>query len=86
MKQDVKNANGGMNRRKFVGMGFGLAATSVLVPVAAQEGIGESRPKPSESPEPSRRRKLGRLEVSAIGLGVQNMTRRYEIQCRNGPK
>jgi aryl-alcohol dehydrogenase-like predicted oxidoreductase len=32
------------------------------------------------------RRKLGRLEVSAVGLGVQNMSRKYETTVPNRPE
>ncbi len=68
-----------MNRRNFLGAGLGLAATSFVGhTAAAQDGIGQPRPTGGNSPEPMGRRKLGRLEVSAVGLGVQNMTRRYE--------
>src|SRR5436190_12516230 len=76
-----------MNRRKFVGLGLGVAATSVLVrSSAAQEGIGQPRTTVGKSPEPMGRRKLGRLEVSAVGLGVQNMTRRYETTVPDRPE
>src|SRR6266576_1803901 len=80
MKQDFNNnLNDGMNRRKFVGLGLGVAATSVLVrSSAAQEGIGQPRTTVGKSPEPMGRRKLGRLEVSGVGVCVQNITRRYE--------
>jgi len=87
MKQDVNDVNSGMNRRNFLGAGLALAATSVLPgTAAAQEGLGQSRTASSKSPEPIGRRKLGRLEVSAVGLGVQNMTRRYETTVPDRPE
>jgi aryl-alcohol dehydrogenase-like predicted oxidoreductase len=76
MKKDTENEKGGMNRRNFVGAGLALAATSVLIPKAvAQNQTDTSEAKTGKA---LGRRKLGKLEVSAIGLGVQNMTRRYE--------
>lgn len=76
-----------MNRRKFAGLGLGLVATSVLTStVAAQEGIAQTRASNGKSPEPIGRRKLGRLEVSAVGLGVQNMTRHYETTVPYRPE
>jgi aryl-alcohol dehydrogenase-like predicted oxidoreductase len=73
-----------MNRRNFLGAGLGLAATSFLgCTTIAQDGIGKPRTTAGKSPEPIGRRKLGRLEVSGLGLGVQNMTRRYETTVPN---
>lgn len=60
-------------RRKLLGAGVALAAGSLLprIPANAQaqsvNGAGT----------PLGRRKLGDLEVSSIGLGVQNMHRKY---------
>jgi aryl-alcohol dehydrogenase-like predicted oxidoreductase len=75
MNRDVESLKVGMNRRNFVGVGLSMAATAVLAPhnTAGQAGASEAN-----SGEAIGRRKLGKLEVSAIGLGVQNMTRRYE--------
>ena len=68
-----------MNRRNFLGAGIGIAAASLLpTTAAAQDGIRQSNARVGWSPEPIGRRKLGKLKVSAVGLGVQNMTRRYE--------
>ncbi|MFE8598931.1 aldo/keto reductase [Archangium violaceum] len=41
---------------------------------------------PQESTEPLGRRRLGRLDVSAVGLGVQNMSRKYETTVPNRPE
>ena len=62
-----------------MGTGLALAACLALVQDGSaqtanrQPGAADSKPT-----EGIGRRKLGKLEVSAIGLGVQNMTRRYE--------
>lgn len=75
-----------MNRRNFLGAGLGIAATSLLPGTAtAQDGIGQTRAA-SSKPELIGRRKLGKLEVSAVGLGVQNMTRRYETTVPDRPE
>ena len=58
------------NRRGFLGAAMGLAAAPLLAaitPAAAQP-----------APTPPDRRMLGGREVSAIGLGVQNMSRTYQ--------
>lgn len=64
-----------LDRRSFLGMGLGIAATSLLgVKVRAQT----ERPPLPGATAPIGRRRLGSLEVSSIGLGVQNMTRKYD--------
>ncbi len=72
-------------RRALVG-GLGLAAASVLSGVTAcaptqntttpaQNGMGANSPQQSIL---QGRRKLGSLEVSSVGLGVQNTSRTYQ--------
>lgn len=58
------------NRRGFLGAAMGLAAAPLLA------GITPAAAQPA--PTPPDRRMLGGLEVSAIGLGVQNMSRTYQ--------
>src|SRR4051794_21389611 len=75
------------SRRTFLGMGAGVVAT----PLVARTGIaqvGGARPgsPPGRSSEPVGRRKLGRLEVSAVGLGVQNMHRNYQTTIPHRPE
>ena len=43
-------------------------------------------PPPKRSPELSGRRKLRPLEVSSVGLGVQNMSRNYETTVPSRPE
>src|SRR5688572_21337438 len=82
MKQEIKNKTDRINRRSFVGVGLALAAFSALPRTAAAQDNRSTGATDSKSPEPIGRRKLGRLEVSAVGLGVQNMTRRFEGGAR----
>ncbi len=75
----------GVGRRGLIGAGLALpalaatAATSVSARTALQAG----RPTPVTPPE---RRRLGTLEVSSIGLGVQNMTRTYQTTIPTRPE
>ncbi len=81
------SSNKNTTRRTFVGMGVGLAAASVLARTgAAQEKKGRPDDAPGKSAEPVGRRKLGKLEVSAVGLGVQNMSRKYETTVPHRPE
>lgn len=73
----LTNNNGNrLNRRGLLGLGAGLTAAvaTVLSPSEAVAGIQ----KPAASPPRPGRRRLGSLEVSAVGLGVQNMSRTYQ--------
>lgn len=82
--------NEGTSRRGFIARmlfaGTGLAAGSLALaasqnPASAQTGKRKNRPrnnaKVAANPLIGRRR-LGTLEVSSIGMGVQNMHRNYQ--------
>lgn len=83
-----KNADTNFNRRKFFKTGLTLAGGTLLVSATGvqnalgQNGEGTSSKKKVQSISNSAlsgRRKLGgSLEVSSIGLGVQNMSRTYQ--------
>lgn len=60
--------------------GVGCAQTSGQQPTAAAAGTPTSKAIGAASVG---RRKLGSLEVSSVGIGVQNMTRRYETTVPN---
>ncbi|OMQ46440.1 aldo/keto reductase [Ensifer sp. 1H6] len=67
-----------IGRRGFLGAAGSLALAPLLAgassPAFAQAGTADS----SASVQSSDRRKLGTLEVSSVGLGVQNMGRTYQ--------
>lgn len=64
-----------IDRRTLLGAGLGVAAGAMLAPTAAAAGaVGSTRP----AAKPLPRRRLGKLEVSAVGMGVQNMHRKYD--------
>jgi aryl-alcohol dehydrogenase-like predicted oxidoreductase len=74
-------------RRNFLGLGLGLASAPLLARTGvAQSGGAPIGSTPAKSPESPGRRRLGRLEVSAIGLGVQNMSRKYETTVPYRPE
>ena len=74
MKEDL-NETLTINRRSLLGLGMGIAASAVL-PNAASAKTASALS--TESAPAVGRRKLGELEVSAIGMGVQNMHRKYD--------
>lgn len=71
--------------RRFLVTGAGVAAASVLSGIPAVSHAGAAEPargttdtaSPQQDVRPGRRR-LGTLEVSSVGLGVQNMSRTYQ--------
>ena len=68
----MDDTSGQVNRRSLIGAaGVGLAAASLGAAGTAAAASPAARPVGT-------RRKLGTLEVSSIGLGVQNMHRTYQ--------
>jgi aryl-alcohol dehydrogenase-like predicted oxidoreductase len=72
-----------MRRRNFLTLGVGLTAAALLpsAQAAAQAPTGVA----SAAPQPGRRR-FGSLEVSSVGLGVQNMSRTYQTTVPHRPE
>lgn len=65
-----------LDRRKFIIAGAGVAAASLLPHISVQ--AGQNSPVTTGQQAASLgSRKLGTLEVSSIGMGVQNMHRQY---------
>lgn len=75
-----KTSDRAISRRNLLGLGVGLAATSFL----SRSVVGSSMNGTQTAP--MGRRKLGRLEVSAIGMGVQNMHRKYDTSVPYRPE
>jgi aryl-alcohol dehydrogenase-like predicted oxidoreductase len=75
-----------LGRRGFLGAAGGLAAAPLLAGTGSQ-AIAQTAGASGAEPETSiGRRRLGRLEVSAIGLGVQNMSRTYQTTIPTRPE
>ncbi|KGO90979.1 aldo/keto reductase [Flavobacterium subsaxonicum] len=79
-----------MNRRSVIKTaGLVLAGTALLpldtlaLSVGADDNSGKDSKTPSTA---SGKRKLGSLEVSSIGLGVQNMSRTYQTTVPSRPE
>jgi len=86
--QTRRPGSGQLSRRHFVVTGLGLAAAaaaSLLPRVPAQ--AADATPATTQlKPSPVGRRKLGSLEVSSVGLGVQNMSRTYQTTIPTRPE
>ncbi|RYY02257.1 MAG: aldo/keto reductase [Gammaproteobacteria bacterium] len=76
-------------RRKFLLTGAGVAAASLLpeIAMAAQSKDNKNSAKNGQQkPSSLEKRMLGKLEVSSIGLGVQNMSRKYDTSVPYRPE
>ena len=69
------------NRRALFGMGLTLSAVAAI-PAPA---LAQSRPAAAPNASVGRRR-LGALEVSSVGIGVQNMSRTYQTTIPSRPE
>jgi len=76
--------NIGHGRRRFLGAAGSAAALSLLGGTGGQ-AFDQAAGKPVEA-QATGRRKLGRLEVSGVGLGVQNMSRTYQTTVPSRPE
>lgn len=75
---------GGLGRRDLLALGMAAPAlASAPVAAAAQ---GQARGTQGAQPAPVGLRRLGKLEVSAIGLGVQNNFRKYTTETPYRPE
>lgn len=71
------------SRREFLTRTLGIAAASLIPGVEAgaqtpARGFGSAASEKDARPSELGRRKLGPLAVSAVGIGVQNMSRTYQ--------
>lgn len=74
------------SRRQFLVGGAALAAASLVSgPLLAADGFARAGAT-TAAPAVSGRRKLGTLEVSSVGLGVQNMSRTYQTTIPSRPE
>jgi aryl-alcohol dehydrogenase-like predicted oxidoreductase len=82
-----KERDSKIGRRSFLQSAGALAAVPLLGGLAAQAcapaAVAGGIPTPVAAPG---RRRLGKLEVSSIGLGVQNMARKYETTVPYRPE
>jgi aryl-alcohol dehydrogenase-like predicted oxidoreductase len=73
-----------MNRRNLLKSGLAIAGGSLLASNAVASTIISERAAPIAGP--GKRKLGGKLEVSSIGLGVQNMSRTYQTTIPSRPQ
>lgn len=74
------NAPSGRGRRGF------LASAGALATLPMVSRTASAQPSSQSSSSSPARRKLGTLEVSSVGLGVQNMSRTYQTTVPSRPE
>ncbi|UHD46412.1 aldo/keto reductase [Aureimonas altamirensis] len=83
----MTNHNGlEIGRRSLLLAAGALAATPFVSAAAAQGSAGSASTGTTPLVAPTARRSLGDLEVSPIGLGVQNMSRTYQTTIPSRPE
>lgn len=75
-----------IGRRSFLGVAGGLAAVPILAVASSQASAQAGSASGSTVAALHGRRKLGTLEVSSVGLGVQNMHRTYQTLVPSRPE
>jgi aryl-alcohol dehydrogenase-like predicted oxidoreductase len=75
-----------MNRRNLLKTGLTLAGSSLLVSNSSAKKLMTGMSGETTSTAPGRRKLGGKLEVSSIGLGVQNMPRTYQTTIPSRPE
>jgi hypothetical protein len=78
---DDNSTKRGLDRRSFLGISGAIAAATITGSLSAP-----AEAQQSTQAKVSGRRKLGSLEVSSVGLGVQNMSRKYETTVPYRPE
>lgn len=81
MDNSSEKATAGLHRRDLLKTGL-LLAGGALLPTSAAVASPVARPAAAKD-KVTTRRKLGTLEVSSVGLGVQNMSRKYTTEVPN---
>ena len=75
-----------IGRRSFLLSVGSLAATPLLGGIATQAFAQAAASSGQPAAEAIGRRRLGSLEVSSVGLGVQNMSRTYQTTVPSRPE
>src|SRR5215207_458938 len=87
MDHSINNPNSGVSRRNLLKTGLVLAGGAILPAACKVPAQSSSSQDSSSKPQVTTRRKLGgTLEVSSIGLGVQNMSRTYQTTIPSRPE
>ena len=85
MDNPMEKSRTGFNRRDLLKSGLVLAGGAILPSACKTAGANTSSSKQNAATLKGRR-KLGTLEVSSVGIGVQNMSRTYQTTIPSRPE
>lgn len=86
MSDTLNTTPGGFDRRQILFAGAAAGAAPMLMSGTARAEVVRTDVSPQPETLAAGRRRLGKLEVSSIGLGVQNMSRTYETTIPSRPE
>ncbi|WP_420908474.1 aldo/keto reductase [Aureimonas altamirensis] len=86
LKDNSEKSQGDVARRDLLMAAGGLGLTPLLAGLASPALAQSSSPATAQAVGVQGRRKLGSLEVSSIGFGVQNMARTYQTTIPSRPE
>jgi aryl-alcohol dehydrogenase-like predicted oxidoreductase len=86
MDNSKDNSKGGFNRRDLFKTGLVLAGGAMLPSGCKTSASAAGVKTNSSKTQVTTKRKLGTLEVSSVGLGVQNMPRKYTTEVPSRSK
>ncbi|MBB1286162.1 aldo/keto reductase [Flavisolibacter sp. BT320] len=86
MDNTNKKTGTGLARRDLFKTGLVLAGGALLPTACSLPAGSQAGPHAKHPAKLSDKRKLGKLEVSSIGIGVQNMHRQYNTLVPNRPQ
>ena len=85
IENTAKASNQTVSRRTFL-HGSGLLAAATVTGGASLSAAAQEHGRSADQKQMHGRRKLGSLEVSSLGIGVQNMSRKYETTVPYRPE
>jgi aryl-alcohol dehydrogenase-like predicted oxidoreductase len=86
MSDEAQKGRPAMRRRNFLTLGAGLTAAALLPRAHVRAQPVPQAPSGAAAGASQPGRRLGSLEVSSVGLGVQNMSRKYETTVPHRPE
>lgn len=86
MKSDANPTPAANSRRQFLTRSATTLAAAALLGPSLRAADSTSTPAQPAAATLSGRRKLGSLEVSSVGIGVQNMHRKYTTEVPDRPQ
>lgn len=83
---ESEKPQGDVGRRDILKVAGGLSLAPLLAGLASPANAQSTTPAAAQAVSAEGRRRLGSLEVSSVGIGVQNMSRTYQTTIPSRPE